>query len=330
MADESKVLVIGLGSVGLRHIRSLSDMRQPNVIRLTRKGPGETIPGLSTKIVHSWEAALAEVPQFAIIANPTAYHLETASRLAHSGIPFIIEKPVSDKIEGLSQLQNTVRTKKLPVMVGFQLRHHPGYLKFIDLIDSGAIGRPMNLQGSVGQYLPEWRPGVDYRCIYSAERDMGGGVIFDLCHEIDIAIAAMGPVSRVHCVSGRYSDLEIDSEDVAEIILEHQSHKVSHIHLNYLEPKYCWTTSVLGTHGKVTWDYGKGFVSLVCREGISESWQDPVGFERNDLFHSQMQQWLDVLAGRGAPAVDLDAGVAVTKVAIAAHESAASGRGVLV
>ncbi len=329
MSKESNILVVGFGSIGQRHLRLLSEMWKPNVIRLTMDTNEKPIPELSplpTRTVHSWEEAISTSPEFAIIANPTVCHLETATRLVDSKIPFIIEKPVSDKLDGLDDLQSSVQTSALPVLVGFQLRHHPGYQKFVEVITSGVIGRPLSLQGYVGQYLLSWRPGTDYRQNYSASHEMGGGVIFDLCHEIDIATSVMGKVIAVHCVCGQYSDLEIDSEDVAELILEHENHCISHIHLDYLEPRYRWTTAVIGSAGSVTWDYGGGYVSLSLHDGVREVWHEPVGFERDDLFRAQMQQWLDVLDGSASPSVDLATGIEVTKVAVAAHRSAKEGR----
>lgn len=334
MNSEPVVLVVGLGSIGRRHLKALVEKTKPKVIRLLSHKPGDERVGedspFAAENVRNWDDALAARPEFAIVANPTACHVETASRLTQHDIPFMLEKPVSNRIEGLDSLRRQVHEKALPVQVGFQLRQHPGYSRFIDVVKSGRIGRPLSLRGHVGQYLPEWRSEGDYRRNYSADREMGGGVIFDLCHEIDVAISALGAVKKVTCVCGHYSDLEINSEDIAELILEHVSGGISQIHLNYLEPRYRWTTSVLGTDGEVTWDYGWGYVALSRRDGAEEKWLDPRGFERDDLFRLQMQQWLDVLAGKGAPAVDLDAGVEVTKVAIAAHESAARGKRVTI
>lgn len=329
MTLESKVLVVGLGSIGRRHLRMLAEIWQPTVIHLSSNPAmsvqvAEEMP-LPVRTVNSWQEAFAERPKFAIVANPTAHHLEAASKLADSDIPFIIEKPVSDRLDGLEQLQDVVRQKNLPVLVGFQLRYHPGYQKFMQFIRSGAIGKPLSLQGHVGQYLPEWRE-VDYRKNYSASRRLGGGVIFDLCHEIDIAISAMGIVRQVSCVCGQYSDLEIDTEDIAELVLEHENNTLSHIHLNYLEPKFRWTTTVLGTQGSVTWDYGEGFVYLVPHDGEREVWHTPANTERDDVFRTQMQQWLEVLDGNITPAVDLATGIAVTKVAVAAHRAAQEKR----
>jgi predicted dehydrogenase len=324
-----KALLIGLGSIGRRHLRLLVEMIDCEII-CWRSGKEQVLPGVDDKYeveaFDSLDQAISEKPDFAIIANPTSLHVETALALAKADIPFLIEKPVSDRMEGLDSLKEIVSEKNLPVLVGFQLRHHSGYKQLLELINSGEIGRPLNLQGCVGQYLPDWRPDVDYRQSYSAKKNFGGGVILDLCHEIDIAISILGQVLRVSCICDHYSDLEIETEDMADITMEHQGRCVSHIHLNYLERDYMWVTTVMGSLGTITWDYGKGYVEIVRSGGTSQRWDNPVGFERDWLFRDQLKHWLEVLNGKTPPLVNLDDGIVATQIALAAKRSSVEKR----
>ena len=324
-----KALIIGLGSIGRRHLQILAQMDDGKII-CCRSGKGRVVPGFDAKhgvkTVNNLNQAIAEKPDFAIIANPTSLHVETALSLASAGIPFLIEKPVSDRLEGLDSLQRTVSEQSIPVMVSFQLRHHPGYKQLLQMINSGEIGKPLSLQGYVGQYLPEWRPNEDYRQSYSAKKDLGGGVILDLCHEIDIAISILGNVNKVSCLCDHYSDLQIETEDMADITMEHTSKTLSHVHLNYLERGYEWVTKVMGTLGTVIWDYRRGYVKIIRADSTSRRWNDPNGFERDWLFREQLKQWLEVLDGKTVPAVNLVEGIAVTKVALAAKRSSQEKR----
>ena len=324
-----KVLFIGLGSIGKRHLRLLNETRSVENI-CWRSGEGRYANAFDAKynikVFKDLGQAIQENPDFAIIANPTALHVETATAIAQAEIPFLIEKPVSDRLEGIEVLKKIVQDKNLPAMVGFQMRHHPGYKELIKLIKSGKIGQPLNFQGYVGQYLPDWRPDADYRESYSARKNLGGGVILDLCHEIDIAISILGQADKVSCICGHYSDLEIETEDMADITLEHKGNRLSHIHLNYLERNYEWVTRVMGTSGTVIWDYGRGYVDIIQTDGTTKRWNDPDGFERDWVYQDQIKQWLEVLEGKTAPAVDLDAGIAVTQVALAAKRSSEEKR----
>ena len=108
-------------------------------------------------------------------------------------MPFLLEKPVSCSEQGLDELAALVRQKGLPALVGFQLRYHPGFLRAKAWLGEGRIGRALGLSARVGQYLPDWRPDQDYRESYSAKPGLGGGVIFDLTHELDLASAFIGP-----------------------------------------------------------------------------------------------------------------------------------------
>lgn len=315
----TKVLIIGLGSAGRRHLKVLQALIDPAVIHYGHKEADSSFADL--------EPCLEEKPDFAIIANPTHFHVPAALRLAEKQVPFLLEKPVSDTKNQLDELKSTVDKKGIPVMVGFQLRHHPGYRKLREIVQSGIIGEPLSLTGYVGHDLSKWRPGSDYRLCYSAQKKLGGGVILDLCHEIDIAVSLMGPATQVACMAGRVSNLEIDTEDAANIVLSHGNGKrMSFIHLNYLEQTYEWSTRVTGSLGSAVWDYGRGFLEVTNSRGLVERWSNPATDERDELFSEQMKQWLHVLKGKGRPEVTLHEGIYVTEVALAAKQASEENR----
>lgn len=319
-----KALFIGLGSIGIRHLKNLKRIQDAEIIAYNSgcKHKSSDIRDMFNVLsFESMAEAIGSKPDFAIISNPTNLHVKTAFQLADSGIPFLIEKPVSDSQAKLDRLSQLVKEKKLPVMVGFQLRCHPGYKQLRKIVQAGEIGRPLSLQGYVGQYLPTWHPHEDYRANYSAKKDQGGGVILDLCHELDIATSILGPAISLNCYQGHCSDLEIETEDIAEITMAHEKNVFSHIHLNYLEPGYKWVTSVLGTRGKVTWDYGNRVVTLAKLDGTYEQWDDPVGYNRGHLFQDQLSHWLAVIKDEKEPIVDLDTGIMITRLCDAAKRS---------
>jgi predicted dehydrogenase len=328
-----KALVVGLGSIGRRHIRCLRNIANAEIIALDIKPlsrEDEFVNQFGIQQVENLSAAIAMSPAFAIIATPTAYHLETAQLLAEKGIPFFIEKPVSHSMTGLERLQKTIDEKHLSVLVGFQMRHHPGYQTIMQWISEGRIGEPLCCHGYVGQYLPDWRPGIDYRTNYSARPEMGGGVILDLCHQIDITLSIMGKAVSVSSMCNKISDLEIESEDVANILLEHQDNMgISHIHLNYLERTYEWYTRISGTEGTIIWDYGKGTAFFQRYDKSKIEYQVPKDYNRDVLYINQMQHWLNVVNGTNEPVVPFSQGVAVTAVAVAAKESSRRKRHVV-
>jgi predicted dehydrogenase len=321
-----KAIIIGLGSIGKRHLRLLQEIDGMEIICLRSRGriAGENVG--SYKYVVSIEEALVEKPDFAIIATPTNFHIETALVLAEAGVPFLIEKPVSDTDQNLQKLLDLVNEKNLPTMVGFQLRHHPNFQKLQQLIKNGKIGKPLSLNGFVGHYLPDWRPDSNYRETSSARKELGGGVILDLCHQIDLAVALLGPAIKLSCFYGRFSNLEIGTEDLADITMLHKGGCQSHIHLDYLERRYNWTNRVVGEEGSAVWDYGEGFLEYYSSSGTSQIWQDPVDFERDTLFRSQLAEWLGVLKGNRTPSVSLEDGIQITNIVIQAKNSSKLGK----
>ena len=87
----------------------------------------------------------------------------------------------------------------------------------------------------VGQYLPAWRTGVDYRHCYSAKKEEGGGVLRDLSHEIDYAVWLCGPAHKVVAIGGHFSELEINSDDTYSILMSCAHCPVVNIQMNYLD-----------------------------------------------------------------------------------------------
>jgi predicted dehydrogenase len=326
-----RVLIIGFGSIGRRHARIVKEELGAEIICLRSRESEYSSDSheLIDQNIYSFKKIVSYKPDFAIISNPSSFHVKTAYELAKMGIPFLIEKPVSDKLDGLEDLFKLVNIKNLPVMVGFQLRFHPGYIKTLELIESGEIGRPLLVHGYVGQYLPDWRPGGDYRNTCSAKDALGGGVILDLCHEIDILVSILGKVKSISCLCGHYSDLEIDTEDVACLQTEHNNMTIGSLQLNYLEREYVWITRIMGTHGSIVWDYGNGYVRLIKCNGQESKWVNPDGYNRDCMFRKQLKFWLKVMEGNEKAKVDIGEATHITKVVLAAKKSSKKGKHII-
>ena len=320
-----RVLFVGLGSIGQRHLRVLKEICDIDAVAY-KTGLGELSFQSQVTCFSNFDKAIETRPDFAIISNPTSLHMEVALALANEAIPFFIEKPVSHELANTELLLELVRKKNIPSMVGFQMRHHPAYQKMAAAVKEGTIGRPIHFHGSVGQYLPTWRPNTDYRKCYSSKSDYGGGVVFDLCHELDIAVSILGKVDSLFCMCGKFSELEIDTEDLADISIKHANGGQSHIHLNYLNPGYQWHSHIIGTRGAVFWDYGNKFIKIRDHRGNKTHWDDPVDLDRDWLFRTQMRHWLEVLKGNCMPTVSLEEGINITKLCIEAKRSSNHGK----
>ncbi len=181
-----KFLVIGAGNIARRHIRNLKQLLPTAAITLWRRQPGIDDPDLARliqRVVTSEAEAFLEQYDAAIVASPAPLHVPTAQQLAEKGVHLFIEKPFSNTLDGIDTLITTCEKNNCVLMVGYNLRFHAALQAMHAAI--GRIGRVLSLRAEVGQYLPDWRPGKDYRTSVSAQWRLGGGVIFELSHELD-------------------------------------------------------------------------------------------------------------------------------------------------
>jgi predicted dehydrogenase len=321
---DRRVLIAGLGSMGRRHLRNLQALGVAQIVlHRLQPIPLESSPELP--VVTDLGEALAARPDLVIVATPTSRHLDVAIPAAHAGCHLLIEKPLSHSWERVDELLRAVARRNLVAMVGFDLRFDPGLCFVKTLIDSGTIGRPVAIHAQVGQYLPDWHPAEDYRHGVSARRDTGGGVILDLIHELDYVRWLMGPVTGVASMAGHVSSLQIETEDVAGMLLQFESGAIGSVGLDYVQRSLSRTCRVIGEQGTILWD---GVTARVrWYEAAARSWReyDYSGTTRNDRFVAEVDHLLRCLDGDAQPPVDVVAASDVLRLALAAKRAATDG-----
>lgn len=320
----ARVLIAGLGSIGRRHLRNLLHLGVGDIL-LYRTTSSSVSEAPHLPVYTDLKRALAEKPDVVLVANPTAHHVRTARMAAEAGCHLFLEKPVSHDFRGVEELKQVVQEKNLTSLVGFDLRFDPGLRKAKELLEEGVIGRVTAIHAQVGQYLPDWHPHEDYRKGVSARRETGGGVILDLIHELDYVAWLGGPVAEVGCFAETVSQLEIETEDTATIMLKFTSGALGSVNLDYIQRKPSRTCRIIGEEGTILWDYFENTVSWF--KAGKEHWEELAypHFERNDRFLLEMQHLLACLEGKDRPQVTLEAGIDVLRTALAAKESARKG-----
>ena len=324
-----RFLVIGCGSIGKRHISNLIALNTGEILAFDVRGDrrSEVESQFGVEALDNLEDAWKRGPDVALITAPTSAHVSLALQAAEHGCHLFIEKPLSDRLEGVAQLLKAVQEKNLVTLVGCNLRFHPGLANVKKLLEEGAIGRVVAARVEVGQYLPDWHPWEDYRQGYSARRDQGGGVILDAIHEIDYIRWMLGEVEAVACFTGKLSHLDIETEDTAAILLRFTSGAIGEVHMDYVQRAYSRTCHIIGDEGTIRWDYMAGEVrwySAAARE-----WQvfaNPPGWEPNQMYLEEMQHFLKCLTREEEPALDVFEGTRVLEVAVGAKASAETGQ----
>jgi predicted dehydrogenase len=338
-----KILVVGLGAIGQRHVRNLRallggevDILAYRVRRLSQVvTPGlEAVPGSSVETEYNIRAfarledALAERPGMAFICNPTSLHVPAALMCARAGCDLFIEKPVSNDLAGLPELMDEVERQGRIVMVGYQLRFHPCLRALEELVAGRALGPLLSVRAVIGEYLPGWHPYEDYRALYAARADLGGGVILSQIHEFDYLYDLFGLPRRLFAIGGHLSDLEIDVEDVASTLMEFEvDGRILPVHLqqDYLQRPGSRSCEVLCNHGKALMDLPSASLTRYDGDGVAvtRSWDT---WTRNDAYQDEVRHFLDCVRTRRKPPVDLVDGIASLRMALAARESIATGR----
>ena len=232
-----RVLFVGLGSIGQRHFRNLaeilSEMGRPfqiDAMRGTSHSLSEDIKGRLCQQYSSWEEVQEEY-DLLFITNPTVLHYETLRQLGKKANRIFIEKPVfHDSSLDLSPL---ALERRRIYYVASPLR----YTKVVQFLrEYLAEQKVFSVRAMCSSYLPEWRPGQDYRQTYSAHRAEGGGVGIDLIHEWDYLVYLFGFPKQTTSYMAHVSDLEIDSDDIAVYIGQYDDKLVS-VYLDYFGRK---------------------------------------------------------------------------------------------
>lgn len=338
-----RVLFVGLGSIGQRHLRNLWRLTDGQVeilaVRQTRSAPvltadmqvdsnGDLEGTYGIECFDDLDAAMARSPDVVFVTNPSGLHVPTALAAARGGAHLFIEKPLSASTDGVDELLQLISAKQLQVMLGYQLRHHSG-LQFIkSALDQRRIGRIIAANFVNGEYLPDWHKYEDYRQGYAARRDLGGGALVTQIHDFDLAYWLFGMPQRVFAVGGQLSELEVDVEDAVTILMSHDRDygalPVS-IHLNYLQAPAERSISIVGDQGKITWSHQTGEVALHIRGEKAALVRDCSVKDRNQPFIEEMKQFLAVIEGKAKPAVGLHEGIASLEMALAARRSLETG-----
>ena len=323
-----RFLIVGCGSIGQRHARNLRSLGYDDVLGYD---PDEKLlfdvasDGLLTP-AHSLEDAYAKKPDVVFVTNPTSMHLDTTQQAIAHGCDVFIEKPLAHTLDGLDALVDSADEKKVVSMVGCNMRFHPGPAKVKMLLDSGAIGRVTCARIQSGSYLPEWRPGSDYRKSYSAQKALGGGCILDGIHEIDLARWYVGDVKEVFCFAGQLSDLEMDAEDTAEILLRFDSGAIGEVHLDYTQRAYQRSCQITGDQGTILWDWNEGSVRHYQADtGKWTTFEQPPDWNINQMYCEELEHFLACVKSRRQTVFPIVEAAKVTAIALAAKGSAQAG-----
>ena len=326
----NRILIVGYGSIGKRHLRLARHFFPDADIRLLRHQPTAEVPDLSNGCMFRIEDAITFAPQIAVIANPASYHLNVANALAQIGAHMLIEKPISNVTAGVSQLLQTCKDQGTVLLTGYNLRYLPSLQRFRALLLEGSIGKVISVRCEIGQYLPAWRPDADYRQGVSACSALGGGALLELSHEIDYLRWLFGDVDWVRATLSHQSDLELDVEDTAHLILGFVSLGEGHqligsLTLDFIRHDTTRICTAIGSKGSLRWNGLTGKVSVYPSDG--NSWLELFHHQHNrdDSYVAEWQNFVGCVTGHELPMITGEDGLKVLQIIEAARSSSESG-----
>ena len=321
------ILIIGCGSIGERHIRNLKALSSGEILAYDTDDKRLALirEKYHVRTYGHLEEALDQRIDAFIICVPPNLHVPFALKGIECNAHLFIEKPLSHNLESVDSLLEQANHKGLVINVGYNLRFHPGLRLVKQFIDQGRIGKILAARVESGQYLPDWHPWEDYRCMYAAKKELGGGIILDGSHEIDYIRWLIGEVDAVSCFAGKLSSLEVDTEDTAEIILRFSGGELAGVHLDFIQRAYSRSCKLIGEEGTIVWDYlGKEVGVFSAQTG---SWENTIiEFEPNEMYVEEMKHFIKCLKGEETPLTDGINAKQVLRIALAAKESAKTRR----
>ena len=321
-----KILIIGFGSIGKRHLQNISSNFNAQLIVYTKRKDLRKLEKKGIIITDSLKYALSHKPNIAFVTNETSLHIEMATKLAKHGLHLFLEKPLSNSMVGVKKLHSLISTKKLTTQMGCNFRFHPCLIKIKKILDKNELGRIISVQVESSSYLPDWHPYENYRFSYAARDDLGGGIALTCIHELDFLYWFFGDVKKIFSVTGKYSDLEVTSDDLSAMIMIFKNNVIAELHLDYFQRPDFKSCKIKGTKSTLYWDSTTNEVKLFSQK--KKSWKSIYklkNFDKNQMYIDELKHYFKCIKNNKKTINDIDDGIKTLEVILAAKKSSQSG-----
>lgn len=295
----NKLAVVGLGSISTRHRANLKIL-YPNSTIVAMSASGrllQELPSNSDAIARSIDEIIDYNPDMVIIASPATLHNKHAIPFIESGIPVLIEKPISASLVDAKAVLQALQNFKTPVAIGYCLRYLSSSQEINSVLQSGLIGELYNVSVEVGQYLPDWRTNQNYKNGVSASRSLGGGALLELSHEIDYTQWLVGQLSPISAILRSSKDLDLEVEDSADILSINKEGTVISMHLDFLQRKPYRKCRFIGSKGSLEWNLIKNSIVLHDKNQNKIIFNNPE-WDRNKMYLNMILDFESMILGK--------------------------------
>ena len=305
-----KIIIYGLGSIGRKHFNLIKKNFPDVKIGVIRSGKGllnkESCE--ADKNFKNSREALNWSPEAAIISSPASHHFEHSKSFIKDGLPTLIEKPLDLDFKHLGKWENLEKsTSNYKILIGYVLRHDPAIKYIKDWLKNKIIGELINVQMLNGSWLPAWRENINYKNSVSATKSLGGGVLLEQSHDINLATSLFGELKVKNVILNNTSQLGLDVEEIANINFVDKNYLPINIHMDFCSRSLIREILIRGSDGFIKWDIKKGILSLqkgsICIKTLYFS-NNP-----NERLLIQLKHFIDIFESKEKPLVSLKDGL---------------------
>lgn len=320
-----KLAVVGLGSVGKRHAGNLHECG----VQLVGMEPRtdrreEASAALPFESLHATLEETLAVPELdgVIVASPPRFHVEQCIAALELGLPVLLEKPVSPRLDDALRLQEAARTSKAPLLLGYTWRWWPSLRRTKALLHESAIGTLRYVKFFMSAHLADWHPWEPYQDFFMASKELGGGALLDESHWIDVMLWFFGMPATLCADIGTISSLEIETDDNVDMLARYQGGLRAYVHLDLYGRPHEKSIQFIGEAGTLLWEPNRVRIGRT----MDPDWQEETFTdERNSMFVAVAREFLQVVRGEAKPGCTLEDGLRVLKIVEAARASSSAG-----
>ncbi len=318
-----KILIVGYGSIGRRHVKNLLEYSKYEILILTKRKIKNN-KEIRIRYFDSLTNVLKEKPEIGFITNETSFHIEIAIKLAKKNIHLFIEKPLSNSIKNIQKLQKIVNKNKLITQMGCNWRFHPCIKKIKSIVEKNEIGKIYSVQVESNSYLPDWHPYEDYREGYAAKKELGGGILLTCIHELDFLYWYFGKVEEIFSVTKKQSQLEVNTDDISIMILKFKKNILGEIHLDYFQRPDFKRCKIIGSKGTLYWDSSINEVKFYSNN--KKKWIKKIElkkYEKNQMYIDEILYFLKSVKNKKKTINSINDGIKTLEISLAAKKSSA-------
>jgi len=316
-----KIGIIGLGSIGQRHVRCLKDLGYIDIVALrTKKGTLKRLPDDLSHIqeIYDEKDFFSMDIEGIIISNPTSLHIKSMEKPLEKEIPIFVEKPIASSLDEIKKIKNYDLSK---VTVGFCFRYNEIIEKVKEVIDEDKIGNIFKAKLYCGQYLPLWHPYADYKNEYYSKKSLGGGVLKTLSHELDLLFYFFKDIKEIFADVRKISDLGIDVSDNAYILCKTRKDILASVELDYLNPENERKGVFFGSKGMLTYSFLNKKIIFIDNKGKKKILYENQKLDYNDMYIKQMRGFINLIKGKKENRCNYNDGLRIMKLIDTAERS---------